>query len=79
MVDFSKLFNLLLKRGVHGPVIRLIYDGYERQQVSSVWNSKESVTFPVTNGVRQGAVASAVLFSVYMDDLGLRMPILDAT
>ena len=73
LVDFDKLFDLLLLHGVPGPVIRLLYDGYKRQRVLSVWNGCESKTFPVTNGVRQGAVISAVLFSVYLDELLSRL------
>ena len=69
LVEFEKLFSLLLTRGIPGPLIRLIYDSYKRQRVSAVWNVCESKPFPVSNGVRQGAIASAVLFSVYLDEL----------
>ena len=33
------------------------------------WNSKNSTDFPVSNGVKQGAVISPILFSAYMDKL----------
>ena len=73
LVDFEKLFELLLLRGVPGPIIRLLFDGYRRQRVTAIWNGCESKPFPVTNGVRQGAIASAVLFSVYLDELLSRL------
>ena len=33
------------------------------------WNKSLSVSFNVSNGVRQGGVLSLILFSVYLDDL----------
>ena len=33
------------------------------------WNGAESNKFSVSNGVRQGAISSAILFSVYIEDL----------
>ena len=33
------------------------------------WNSVSSERFPIKNGVRQGAVASPIFFSIYLDDL----------
>ena len=33
------------------------------------WNSKNSTDFFVSNGVKQGAVISPILFTAYMDKL----------
>ena len=33
------------------------------------WNSKDSQSFSVKNGVRQGAILSPSLFCVYLDNL----------
>ena len=37
------------------------------------WNSKSSTDFCVSNGVKQGAVISPILFSSYMDALFERL------
>ena len=42
---------------------------YTNQSCKVIWNGQISNKFSVNNGVRQGAVSSAVLFSVYIDDL----------
>ena len=42
---------------------------YESQCCVVKWNGSRSRKFPVSNGVRQGAVSLAVLFSIYIDDL----------
>ncbi len=48
-------------------------DSYERQNVTAFWNGSESAPFDICNGVRQGAVLSATLFAVYMDELLYRL------
>ena len=73
LVSFPKLFNLLLQRGLPVPFLRVLYDTYKRQRLSSTWNSVKSNSFSVQNGVRQGAILSAVLFTVYVDELLLRL------
>ncbi len=72
-VNFSKLFELLLQRNLPRSVLRLLLDSYERQVVTAFWDGSESDPFPVCNGVRQGAVLSATLFAVYMDELLRRL------
>ena len=73
LVSFPKLFSLLLDRGLPIPFLRIILDTYKRQNVSVTWNSMKSNNFNVKNGVRQGAILSAVLFTVYIDELLLRL------
>ncbi len=73
LVSFPKLFELLLDRGLPVPILRVLLDTYKRQRVSAVWNSRKSDSFTVTNGVRQGAVLSATLYTVYVDELMHRL------
>ena len=61
------LFTKLLKKGV--PEIRLLMAMYENQIVNVKWNGLFSYTFAMKNGVKQGAVLSALLFCVYVDAL----------
>ncbi len=68
-VKHSTLFKKLLQRDLPDIYIRLLLVMY-RQQVANVkWNGEYSETFNLLNGVKQGAVLSAILFCVYMNDL----------
>ena len=42
---------------------------YLSQEAKVKWDGSLSKSFSITNGVKQGAVLSAVLFCVYIDDL----------
>ena len=42
---------------------------YENQSCAVKWAGANSTEFSVSNGVRQGAVSSAILFAVYIDEL----------
>ena len=42
---------------------------YESQRARVIWDGSFSGPFLITNGVKQGAVLSAVLFCIYVDDL----------
>ena len=46
---------------------------YEEQQAWVKWGKARSRSFGIQNGTRQGSVLSPALFSVYMDDLIVRM------
>ena len=53
--------------------IRLLLYMYTKQQLEVRWDSILSTKFNISNGVKQGAVLSQILFSVYIDGLLLRL------
>ena len=61
---FDKLENKL-----HPIYCRLILQTYIMQECCVKWRTTYSDTFTTSNGVRQGAVISPTLFSVYIDQL----------
>ena len=68
LVKLSKLFTKL--RDKVPPIhLRVLIYSYMKQQCNVRWGSHESETFNISNGVRQGAVSSPVLFSFYIDTL----------
>ena len=69
MVEWDTLFKELLERGVSALYLRGLLYVYRMQSCIVSWNGFESFKFNVTNGVRQGAVSSPVLFSIYIDKL----------
>ena len=68
-VNFYKLFDKLLHRGVPAIYVRLLLFWYTHQEFIVRWGFTFSNSFLVNNGVRQGGVLSPVLFNVYMDGL----------
>jgi hypothetical protein len=68
-VSFAKLFLKMLNRNISPIVIRMLISLYCNQSYGIKWNNSMSATFPVCNGVRQGAVFSPVLFCIYLDEL----------
>ena len=50
-------------------IVRLLISIYRRQMANVRWKSGVSEKFPIRNGVRQGAIASPILFCFYMDRL----------
>ena len=69
MVEWKELFNTLIVRGVQRVFLRVLLYIYRNQQCDVKWGGRYSSRFLVKNGVRQGAVSSPLLFSVYIDDL----------
>ena len=57
-VQHSKLSWKLVEKGIPPIFIRLLLEVYER------WNGVLSNSFPVTNGVKQGAVLSPILYRI---------------
>ena len=67
-VKLSVLFQKL--KGRVAPIlIRVLIFSYIHQNCHIKWDGAKSSTFTISNGVRQGAVASPVLFNIYIDSL----------
>ena len=73
MVRWTQLFGQLLDRGISPILLRLIMFVYRNQYCDVRWNGKFSHRFPVSNGVRQGAVSSPILFCIYVNQLILEL------
>ena len=69
MVEWSELFTTLIKKKVSYILLRLMLYIYENQSCAVKWAGAFSKSFTVNNGVRQGAVSSAILFAIYIDEL----------
>ena len=69
MVRWKELFVALRKKGVGTIFLRLFLFIYKNQYCDVRWNGSYSHRFPVSNGVRQGAVSSPLFFSIYVDKL----------
>ena len=68
-VNFYKLFNILLDRGMCPLIIRFMLNCYTNQKLRVQWNSNYSRFFEASNGVKQGSILSPILFGIYMDEL----------
>ena len=69
LVEWPSLFRLLIEKGVPPIFLRVLLFIYCNQLCDVMWNSSYSSRFKVSNGVRQGAVSSPLLFSIYIDGL----------
>lgn len=67
-VQHSILFQKLIHRGIPKVYVRLLLLMYFKQFANVRWNNV-SQKFPITNGVKQGAVLSAILCCVYIGGL----------
>ena len=68
-VQHSLLFKKLLDQGMPPIIVRFILVSYKRQSANVRWNSVTSKQFDIGNGVKQGAIISAVLYCVYTNGL----------
>ena len=68
-IHYGKLFNILISRKLPAFIIRVLFDSYSRQQSRAMWNSCYTEYFYMSNGVKQGSVLSAILFTIYIDKL----------
>ena len=69
MVEWIKLFKVLVERNVSPIFLRTLLWIYSSQSCDVRWNGSSSSKFSVSNGVRQGAVSSPIFFSLYINDL----------
>ena len=65
----SLLFKKMMKAGFSLIFLRLFVFIYINQVANVRWNGEFSDVFPMTNGVRQGAVLSAIAYCFYCEDL----------
>ena len=72
-VRFDQMAQLLQSRSIPAPIIRILLDNLTRQRVRTSWKGIKSEEFSCTNGVRQGGIASPVLFAIYFDELLRRL------
>ena len=69
MVKHGMLFRKLIERNVPPIFLRLLLVMYLNQKAEVKWEGSISDAFAILNGVKQGAVLSAILFCIYIDDL----------
>ena len=69
LLEWTSLFKLLINKGFSLLLLRVLIFVYKEQSCDVRWGSSHSDRFSVTNGVRQGAISSPLLFSIYIDDL----------
>jgi len=69
LVAWDKMFPELVDRGISPLVLRCLIYVYVNQTCKFRWGTAVSHSFPVTNGVRQGAVSSPILFCIYINNL----------
>ena len=69
MVEWLELFGVLEARDISPIFLRILLYVYTNQSCNVKWNGSLSRCFSVSNGVRQGAVSSPILFSLYIDQL----------
>ena len=68
-VQHSVLFRKLLKQGMPPVIVRYILVSYKGQKANVRWDNEHSRFLTIKNGVKQGAILSAVLYCVYTNDL----------
>ena len=59
----------LYNKGLPMCIWHLLYEWYKNSSCSIVWNSATFATFPIRQGVRQGAILSPLLYSIFVDEL----------
>ena len=69
LLNMEHFFRKLLERGVPPVFLRLLLVMYMSQSAKVRWEGDESNPFKIKNGVKQGAVLSAILFCIYINDL----------
>ena len=70
---YDKLFEKLIEKGLPILVVRVLIYIYQKQKGRVKLAGRESELFNISNGTRQGSVLSPLLFSVYLDDLLVKL------
>ncbi len=73
MVNYVKLFRLLLTKKLSPIIIRLMMNMYTNQTIRVRWGSCITALHTISNGVKQGGVLSPILFILYVDELLIRL------
>ncbi len=68
-VKYSKLFNLLIERGICPLMVRLLLNMYWLSTAVVSWNGVVCDQFKLCCGVKQGSVISPLPFSMYINPL----------
>ncbi|MEL6989919.1 MAG: reverse transcriptase domain-containing protein, partial [Bacteroidota bacterium] len=68
-VRYSKLFKILIDKGMSPLVSRLLIIMYSNIKAQVKWQGTWSDRFQIRNGVKQGGVMSPLLFTLYVDIL----------
>ena len=66
MVRHSVLFGKMMNQKFSAIFTRLLMRMYTLQYANVCWNVKRARRFKIKNGVKQGAVLSAILYYIYM-------------
>ena len=69
MTMHSLLFSKMLKAGLSAVFLRLLIFIYREQFANVRWNGQMSSIFSMLNGVRQGAILSALAYCFYCQEL----------
>ena len=69
LVKHSILFNKFISAGLSLIFIRLLLVIYMLQYADVRWDNCFSYCFPLSNGVRQGAILSAIAYCYYCQEL----------
>ena len=72
-VEYCKLFSLLLSKGICPLIGRFLLSLYTNQSFRVKWCDTLTILAVATNGVKQGGVMSPLLFTLYIDQLLLRL------
>ena len=65
----SLLFSKMMHAGLSAVFVRLLIFIYSEQYANVRWNSQYSTQFSMHNGVRQGAILSALAYCFYCEQL----------
>ena len=69
MTKHSLLFSKILQAGLSAIFVRLLIFVYVEQFANVRWNGQVSTFFSMHNGVRQGAILSAIAYCFYCQEL----------